>query len=183
MQIRYTGFYTSVDHRAAGCAPNNPDPNDPSVPIRVPGFSFGFRSYEESASQQVHNGSAALRVPPTSLWQRLFQITRYSPENNLVSRTPRPVSSHRQLCLDTQRIIYDDSEQDKRRNEIDERAKQVCPKISNVQFGVWSRRPDVLQSQGRTFSIEYERDFLRDGVASIDLIYERSLIRINVSHD
>jgi RNA-dependent RNA polymerase len=80
-------------------------------------------------------------------------------------------------------MIYIDSEQAKRREEIEQLAKQVRPNISKVQIGVWYRPPNALPSQGKTFSIEYECDFSRNGVACVDLLYERSLIRINVGND
>jgi hypothetical protein len=172
MQIHYTGVPSS---------PNDPEPNDPGGQNQASGLRSS--SSDGPAGQQARNVSSAQRVTAASLWQRLFQIIRYPPENNLVvgKRTLRPVSS--QLRLDAKQMTYTGSGQAKRRAEIERLAKQLRPRIAKVQFGVWYRRPDALLSQRKTFSIEYERDFLRNGVACIDLIYERSLFRINVSSD
>jgi len=68
-----------------------------------------------------------------------------------------------------------------RRRQIEAQAKCVCLKVSKVELGVWYRQTGALPSQGRTFSIEYERDFLRNGVAYMHLAYEHGLIPIDVS--
>jgi hypothetical protein len=65
--------------------------------------------------------------------------------------------------------------------QIENQAKHARLKVAKVQFGVWYRNPDALPDQGRSFSIEYERDFPRNGAAYIQIAHELGLFRISVS--
>jgi hypothetical protein len=109
-----------------------------------------------------------------SLWQRLFQMARSSPQSSLVASScaPRSIPTSYQSTISTPEM---------RRRQVETQAKHVRIEVSKVQLGVWYRQTGMLLSQGRTFSIEYERDFLRDELAYIHLVYDHGLIRIDVS--
>jgi hypothetical protein len=156
--------------------PEHPVPNDPEY--QSPDPITGSRSAEcrprTLSSRLINDGSSAPHVSTPSLWQRLLQMVRSSPQSSLVVRNCAPcsISSPYQITMSTRAI---------RRRQIEGQAKQVRLKVAKVQLGVWYRRQDALPSQGRTFSIEYERDFLQNGVAYIHLVYEYGLVRIDVS--
>jgi RNA-dependent RNA polymerase len=73
-----------------------------------------------------------------------------------------------------------DPDQDQIRTQIEEHARQVRLRIAIVQFGVWYKPPDSPSTK-RSFSVEYERDFLHNSAAYLHVVYEHKLIRIDVS--
>ena len=110
-------------------------------------------------------------VPTNGLYQRLFEMARSSPQSSLVVGSCALRSAH-PITMSTRAI---------RRKQIENQAEHVRLKVTKVQLGVWYRKPDALPDQGRSFSIEHERDFSRDGVAYIHVVYEPGLFRIDVS--
>jgi len=69
---------------------------------------------------------------------------------------------------------------DRLRPQIGEEVHSVRSRIAKVQFGVWYR-PSDSPSPRRSFSIEYERDFLAKSAAYLCVVYEHKLIHIDVS--
>ena len=133
----------------------------------------GSRSAEYPISQLIDDGSSLPHVPTNGLSQRLFDMARSSPLSTLVVGSCARRSTH-PITMSTRAI---------RRRQIENQAKHVRLKVAKVQLGVWYRQPDALPDQGRSFSIEYERDFLRNGVAYIHIVYEHDLFRIDVSRN
>ena len=131
----------------------------------------GSRSAEYPISQHIDDGSSPPHIPTNGLSQRLFEMARSSPLSSLVIGSCAPRSTH-PITMSTRAI---------RRRQIENQAKHVRLKVAKLQLGVWYRQPDALPDQGRSFSIEYERDFLRNGVAYIHVVYEHDLFRIDVS--
>ena len=131
----------------------------------------GSRSAEYPISRPIDDGSSPPHVPTNGLSQRLFDMARSSPLSTLVVGSCARRSTH-PITMSTRAI---------RRRRIENQAKHVRLKVAKVQLGVWYWRPDALPDQGRSFSIEYERDFLRNGVAYIHVVYEHNLFRIDVS--
>jgi len=78
------------------------------------------------------------------------------------------------------KALYIDPDQDKDRTQIEQRAREVRLRIAKVQFGVWFHPPNSPGS-GRSFSVEHERDFIRNSAAYLYVVYEHKLIRIDAS--
>jgi len=80
------------------------------------------------------------------------------------------------------RVRYNDPDQDKRlelRTRIEDLTHLVHLQIAKVQFGVWYN-PSNSPGTGRSFSVEYERDVLRQSAAYLSVVYEHKHIRIEV---
>jgi len=76
----------------------------------------------------------------------------------------------------------DDLEQNRRlklRTRIEDLTHLVYLRIAKVQFGVWYN-PSNSPGTGRSFSVEYERDILRQSAAYLSVVYEHKHIRIEV---
>ena len=157
------------------------DPNHPDNKGRPPNFEIVMG---KSPAGRIHNGKAALRLP-TKLGSKLFKWYRESEEHRIVVnggplrlfRTDNPVRLDVKQVLE--KALYIDPDQDKIRTQIEERTNQVRLRIAKVQFGVWFHPPDSPDS-GRSFSVEYERDFLRNSAAYLYVVYEHKLLRIDV---
>jgi len=172
MQIDHTA--TSPD-KSTGDNPDSLVPDDPENKHRV-------RNAEPRATEGQRVSSRPSRL--FSLWQRLVQMARFPPQNNLLagSRSSYPVRTRYQITISTQRVVHIAREQAKRRRQIEIQATQVRLNVAKLQLGVWYyRRSESDAPQNRAFSIEYERDFLPNVGAHIHLVYEHGLIRIDVS--
>ncbi|KAI0253555.1 RdRP-domain-containing protein [Lactifluus subvellereus] len=159
------------------------DPNDKKYRGRKPNFEVVMG---KGPAGRIHNGTAVLRVP-TDVGLQLIRWCRDSNKNNIVvhGRALRVFNAHRKVPLDVkdtlEKALYIDSEQDKRRTQIEEQARLVRLRIAQMQFGVWYRPSDSVASQGRrTFSVEFEREFLRSSAAYISVVYEHKLIHIDI---
>ncbi|KAI0306233.1 RNA dependent RNA polymerase-domain-containing protein [Multifurca ochricompacta] len=158
------------------------DPNSTDNKGRKPNFEVVMG---KSPAGRIHNGTAILRVP-VKLGQKLLQWNKESEKNKIVvkGKSLRIFNAHRRVPPDVkqtlEKALYIDPEQDKLRTEIEEQARQVRLRIASIQSGVWYKEPNAPPNQGRSFSIEYERDFLRHSAAYINLVYEHSLIRIDI---
>jgi hypothetical protein len=172
MLINYTSTTPSTDDQSVSEDSECVTPNDQECRNRNP--TAGSHSPEVPIGRLIDDGSSETHSLTTSLWQRLFQMARSSPQSSLVASScaSRSIPTRHQITINTSEI---------RRRQIEEQAKHVRIKVSKLQLGVWYWQTDALPSQGRTFSIEYERDFLRNGLAYIRLAYEHGLIRIDVS--
>jgi RNA-dependent RNA polymerase len=160
------------------------DPNDKDNKGRKPNFEVVMG---RSLAGRIHNGRAALRLL-TTLGTRLFTWYKESEGHRIVvkghplrlfkSYTPVPPD----VKLVLEKALYIDPDQDKIRTQIEERARQVRLRIAKVQFGVWYKPLDS-PGPGRSFSVEYERDFLCHwhDAAYLTITYEHKLIRIDVS--
>jgi RNA-dependent RNA polymerase len=156
------------------------DPNDKKYKGRKPNFEVVMG---KSPAGRIHNGTATLRVP-THVGLGLLKSGQ---KNNIVvhGRALKVFNAHRQVPLDVketlEKALYIGPEQDKRRTQMEEQARLVRLRIAQVQFGVWYRPSDSVTSQRRTFSVEYEREFLSTSAAYISVVYEHKLIHIDVS--
>ena len=171
MQIKYTSTTPEIDRKYTLDSPGSLVSDD--LECRTQGPSTGSRSAECPIGRPIDDGSSPPHVPTNSLYQRLFNMARSSPQSSLVVGSCAPRSTH-PITMSTRAT---------QRKQLENRATHVRLKVAKVQLGVWYRRPDALPDQGRTFSIEYERDFLRNGVGYIHIVYEPGLIRIDVSGD
>jgi RNA-dependent RNA polymerase len=159
------------------------DPNDKKYKGRKPNFEVVMG---KSPAGRIHNGSATLRVT-TDVGERLLKWGRGSDKNNIVvhGRALKMYNAHRNVPPGVnetlEKALYIDPEQDKRRTQIEEEARLVRLRIAQVQFGVWYKPSNSHASQSRTFSVEYERDFLCQSAAYISVVYEHKLIHIDVS--
>jgi hypothetical protein len=79
-----------------------------------------------------------------------------------------------------EKALYIDPDQERFRGQIEESAQRVRPRIAVIQFGVWYK-PSDSPGQGRSFSVEYEREFLRNSAAYISVVYEHKIVHIDVS--
>ena len=159
------------------------DPNDKKYKGRKPNFEIVMGT---SPAGRIHNGTAVLRVSP-DVGLPLLRWSRGPEKNSIVvhGRTLKMYNAHRNVPLDVketlEKALYIDPEQDRRRTQIEQQAKLVRLRIAQVQFGVWYRPSDSVTSQRRTFSVEYEREFLHQSAAYISVVYEHKLIHIDVS--
>jgi len=80
-----------------------------------------------------------------------------------------------------EKALYVEPDQDRLHTQKKDYASQVRLRIAKLQFGVWFKGANDSQTKGRAFSIEHEREFLSQSSACITLVYERGLIRIDVS--
>jgi RNA-dependent RNA polymerase len=158
------------------------DINHPDNKGRKPNFQVVMG---ESPAGRIHNGKAALRLP-LKLGQKLFRWYRESEEHRIkvngkplkLFKTDNTVPPDIKQVLE--KALYIDPDHDKRRNQVEDRAHQVRLRVAKVQFGVWYKQSDSPGS-GRSFSVEYERDFLRHSAAYLYVVYEHKLIRVEVS--
>ena len=158
------------------------DPNNKENKGRKPNFEVVMGI---SPAGRIHNGTAALRLP-VRLGQKFFRWYRESEEHRIVVKG-RPVQklyrSDNDVPPDVKQVLekalYIDPEQDKRRTQIEDRAHSVRLRIAKVQFGVWYK-PSDSPGAGRSFSIEYEREFISQSAAYLYVVYEHKLIRIDV---
>jgi RNA-dependent RNA polymerase len=161
------------------------DPNDKKNKGRKPNFEVIMGT---SPAGRHHNGSAVLRVT-AEVGVRLLRWTRDSDKNNIiVDRRPlrvfkvfRTVPLPLDVKETLEKALYVDPDQDKRRTLIVDQARLVRLRIAQIQFGVWYRPPDSGANLGRSFSVEYERDFLLHSAAYISVVYEHKHIHIDVS--
>ena len=156
------------------------DPNDREYKGRKPNFKVVMG---ESPSGRLHDGTAILCVT-TKLGERLLQWKK--DHNILVCGRPLHIfNNHQKVPRDVKQTLekarYIDSEQDRRHTEKAAQASQVRLRIADIQIGVWYRDTSARQNQRRAFSVEYKREFLHHSAAYISLVYEHSLIRIDVS--
>jgi len=158
------------------------DPNDPDNHGRKPNFEIEMGT---SPAGRIHNGKAILRVA-TKLGRKLLKWNYDSQENNIVvnGRPLRLFNAHRHVSPNVKQVIekalYIDPDQDKLRTQIEDKAREVRLRIEKLQFGVW-HKPSNSPGKGRSFSIEYERDFLQQSAAYVSVVYEQKLIHIDVS--
>jgi len=157
------------------------DPNDPNNRGRKPNFLVEMG---KSPDGSTHNGNAILRVA-TKLGRRLLRWN-YSQENNIVVNgyPLRLFDAHQDVSPNVKQIIeralYIDPDQERLRKQIEDKAREVRLGIEKLQFGVWYK-PSNSPGKGRSFSIEYERDFLQQSAAYVSVVYEQKLIHIDVS--
>ena len=162
------------------------DPNDRTNKGRKPYFEIVLG---ESPVGWIHNGTAFLRVS-VGLGTHLFRWLQS--QNNTIDigdsgREVRLYKTHREVPPDVKyrvaKALYIEPSQKKERKKIEDKARQVRLRIAKVQFGVWYTQPesDALQNHRRSFSVEYERDFVSQSAAYLNIVYERRLICIDVS--
>ena len=157
------------------------DPNHPDNKGRKPNFQVEMGK----SPGLVHNGKAALRLP-TKLGSKLFIWYQESEEHRIsvkgrplpLIKTNKSVPPHVKQVLE--KALYIDPDQERLRIQTEEQARQLRLQIEKVQFGVWYKSSNS-PGPGRSFSVEYERDFLRNSAACLNVVYEHKLIRINVN--
>ena len=160
------------------------DPNDRENKGRKPNFQVQL---VKSRAGRLHNGTATLRVPAKLGLRLLRWWNRESDDHKIVvcGGPLRIFNAHRKTSLKVKQTLekarYIDPDKEKLHTQRKEYASQVRLRIANIQFGVWYSDPNASQNQKRAFSIEYEREFLRQSAAYITVVYEHSLIRIDVS--
>jgi RNA-dependent RNA polymerase len=158
------------------------DPNNKDNKGRKPNFEVVMG---KSPAGRLHNGRAALRLP-TTLGNRLLRWYRESDEHTFVvnGEPLRMFWSDNPVPLDVKQVLekalHIDPDHEKKRTQIEERAREVRLRIAKVQFGVWYKPLDS-PSPGRSFSVEYERDFIHNSAAYLYVVYEHKLIRIDAS--
>jgi RNA-dependent RNA polymerase len=160
------------------------DPNDKDNKGRKPNFQIVLGV---SPAGRLHNGSAILRVT-SKLGQKLLRWHRESVADNTVVVCGRPLrifNANQKVPFDVKQELekarYIDPDQDKQHTQKEDYCSQVRLRIAHVQIGVWYRDPNAPPNQGRAFSIEYQREFLRQSAAYLTVVYEHNLIRIDVS--
>ncbi len=172
-------------HKAVAAVLHGPDlfdPSDEENEERVPNFEIIMG---KGPASHIHNGKAVLRVG-SDLGHRLLKWSRASRDNCIEVKDSRLkiFNLHKTVPLDVkqtlEKALYIDPEQDRLRSQIEEEVHSVRSRIAKVQFGVWYR-PSDSPSPRRSFSIEYERDFLAKSAAYIYVVYEHKVIHIDVS--
>lgn len=157
------------------------DPNNKENKGRKPNFEVVMGI---SPAGRSHNRKAALRLPGR-LGQKLFGWYMESEEHRIMVKGHplRIYKSYNTVPPDVKQVLekalYIDPEKDKLRTQIEERAHSVRLRIAKVQFGVWYK-PSNSPGAGRSFSIEYERDFISQSAAYLYVVYEHKLIRVDV---
>ena len=159
------------------------DPNDRKNRGRKLRFEVVFGV---SPAGRIHNGTATLLVP---VWvgKRLVRWYWDSPENEIVVKDRALLLFNAfgevppEVVYRLEKALYVDPRKEQRRKRLEDTARQFHLRIAKVQIGVWYTPPDPLPKQGRTFSVEYEREYLSQSAAYINLVYEDSLICIDVS--
>ncbi|KAI0284855.1 RNA dependent RNA polymerase-domain-containing protein, partial [Russula brevipes] len=162
----------AVEHVLHG--PDLYDPNDRRNKGRVPNFEIEMG---KSPAGRIHNSKAILRVS-ADLGLRLLRWYRESDDHNIVvdGRPLRAFNLYNSVRRDA---LYIDPDQERFRGQIEESARRVRPRIASIQFGVWYK-PSDSPSQGRSFSVEYEREFLRNSAAYISVVYEHKIVHIDI---
>ena len=158
-------------------------PNDRKTRGRKPRFEVVLGV---SPAGRIHNGTAILLVP---VWigKRLLRWFWDSPENVITvkDRTLLLFNGFGEVSPEVvyrlEKAFYVDPRKEQRCRRLEDKASQFRLRIAKVQFGVWYTESDPLPKQGRTFSVEYEREYLSQSAAYINLVYEDSLICIDVS--
>ncbi|KAI0253582.1 RNA dependent RNA polymerase-domain-containing protein [Lactifluus subvellereus] len=158
------------------------DPRDQRNKGRKPNFEVipGV-----SPARRIHNGTAILRVP-IQLGKRLFRWLCDSPENKIIikNRALRLFNAYREVPPDVayrlEKALYIEPRKEKLRKELEDKARQVRLRIAKIQFGVWYTPSDSSTNQGRSFSVEHEREYLSQSAAYVNLVYENSLICIDI---
>jgi len=189
MEIELTRIDKSADvyavRKAVALVLHSPDlfdPNDPDNHGRRPNFEIEMG---KSPAGRIHNGKAILRVA-TKLGRKLLRWNYDSEENGIVvnGEALRIFNGHRGVSKNVEKIIekalYIDPDQDKLRKQIEDKAREVRLRIAKLQFGVWYK-PSNSPGKGRSFSIEYERDFIQKSAAYVYVVYEHKFIHIDVS--
>jgi RNA-dependent RNA polymerase len=188
MEIELTRISFDADiydvHKAVAAVLHGPDLFDPSDEEnngRLPNFEIIMG---KNPAGRIHNGKAVLRVG-SNLCHRLLKWSRASRDNYIeVKDSPLKIFNlHKTVPLHVKETLekglYIDPEKDRLRSQIEEEVHSVRSRIAKVQFGVWYR-PSDSPSPKRSFSIEYERDFLAKSTAYIHVVYKHKLIQINV---
>lgn len=159
------------------------DPNDKDNKGRKPNFQIVLGV---SPAGRLHNGSAILRVA-SKLGLRLLRWHRESRDDNTVVVCGKPLrifNANSKVPFDVKQELekarYIDPDQDKQHTQKQDYCSQVRLRIAHIQIGVWHRDPNAPPNQGRAFSIEYQREFLRQSAAYLTVVYEHSLIRIDI---
>ncbi|KAI9452162.1 RdRP-domain-containing protein [Russula earlei] len=187
MEIELKFIHTDADvydvRKAVALVLHGPDfydPNDKENKGRRPNFEIVMG---ESPAGRTHNGTAILRVAE-KLGKRLLRWNYDSEENNIVvnGRHLRLFNAHRSVPFPVQqtleKALYIDPDRDRLRSHMEYQARQVRLRIARLQFGVWYK-PSNSPGKGRSFSVEYERDFLRQSSAYISVVYEHKLVHID----
>ena len=159
------------------------DANDKEHKGRKPNFQVVMGV---SPAGRLHDGTAILRVP-RRLGKQLLQWNYESEDQSIVvcGRPLRIFNAHKDAPYEVKQTLekarYIDPDHDRLYTQKKDYCSQVRLRIANIQIGVWYREPNAPPNQRRAFSIEYEREFLRQSAAYITVVYEHSLIRIDVS--
>jgi RNA-dependent RNA polymerase len=159
------------------------DPKDRENKGRKPNFEVVLG---ESPAGRIHNGTATLRVPDR-VGKRLLRWYWDSPKHKIIvyDWPLRLFDSFREVPPDVayrlEKGLYINPRKGQARKKIEDVARQVRLRIAKIQFGLWYMPSDPPPKQRRTFSIEYERDYLTQSAAYISLVYEDSVMCIDVS--
>ena len=175
------------------------DPNDKENKGRKPNFEIIMG---ESYARRLHDGTAILRVG-AKLGRRLLQWNYDLAKQNdlakqdgsskqnkkqgiIVCKEPlRLFNAHKGVPFDVkqtlEKALYIDADHDRKHEQKKDYCSQIYPRVAKIQIGVWYREPNALQTPRRAFSIEYEREFLRQSAAYITVVYEYGHICIEVS--
>ena len=164
------------------------DPNDRRNRGRKPNFEIVLG---ESPAGRTHNGSARLLVP-VEVGRCLLRWLWESRRNTILvgdsKRALRVFSTNHEVPPDVkyklEKALYVDPKQVKERQKIEDKARQpeFRLRIAKVQFGVWYTQPESNSlPKNRTFSVEYEREYINQSAAYLHIVYERRLICIDVS--
>jgi len=157
------------------------DPNDRENKGRKPNFQVIMG---KSPAGRSHDGTAALRLP-AKLGPQLLKWYRQSEKHRIVvnGRPLRLFRSDNHVRSDVKQVLekalYVDPDQDKLRTQTEDCAHAVRLRIAIVQFGIWYKE-SYSPGTGRSFSVEYERNFLNHSAAYLFLEYEHKLLRIDV---
>jgi RNA-dependent RNA polymerase len=184
------------------------DPNDKENKGRKPNFEIVMG---ESYARRLHDGTAILRVGTKlgrRLLQWNYELAKQNDKRNdkqnekpdekqdkkqgiLVCGEPlRLFNAHNRVPFDVKQTLekarYIDADHDRKHEQKKDYCSQIYPRVAKIQIGVWYREPPrpngpQAQTPRRAFSIEYEREFLRQSAAYITVVYEHSYISIEVS--
>ncbi|KAF8259784.1 RNA dependent RNA polymerase-domain-containing protein [Lactarius quietus] len=113
-----------------------------------------------------------------SLWESEDQniVASKNPFRVHNNHKPAPWEVNQRL----ERARYNDPDQDRKYDQKKDYCSQVRLRVAAIQIGVWYKDPNAPQNQRRSFSIEYERDFLRQSAAYINVVYEHGEICIDI---
>jgi RNA-dependent RNA polymerase len=159
------------------------DPNDRKNRGRKPRFEVILGV---SPARRIHNGTATLLVP-VRVGKRLLRWYWDSPEIEIIVKDRELLlfdacsKVSPEVAYRLEKALYVDHRKEQLRRTLEYTARQFRLRIANVQFGVWFTQPDPLPNQARSFSVEYDREYLTQSAAYINLVYEDSLFCIDVS--